>query len=222
MRNFMFTCCLLPLMINAQVPKVKSKLERSIYLMPGLMTLNYKDPRRQEAWAPKAGIDIGVQVKLKVANNFFIRTGLGYGLKGYRNMEITRFATDIDPVRGFISESKIETKGVFHEFQLPLALHCDIEEEKFFMVFGVDFVTQLSHTTKRQIFFGDGSKDQINFENKSQFNIVPTISMGYTIPINNHYALSIAPTFRYYIKEWIFQDTQMINYGLKLLLDYKP
>ena len=223
MKTLAFIFCLLPLFLTAQVPNIKSKTVRSIYLMPDLMSLNYTMPERQQGWAPKAGIGVGAQVKLKIANNFFLRTGLGYGLKGYRNMETgLRFGTDIDPVKGFISESKIETKGVYHELQLPLALHCDIDEEKFFMVFGLDLVAQLSHTTKRQILYGNGTMEYYSFENKSQFNMVPTISMGYAIPINDHYSLSIAPTFRYYVKEWILLDTRLYNYGIKLLLDYKP
>ena len=124
MKTLAFIFCLLPLLLAAQAHNIKSKTVRSIYLMPDLMSLNYTMPERQQGWAPKAGIGVGAQVKLKIANNFFLRTGLGYGLKGYRNMETgLRFGTDIDPVKGFISESKIETKGVYHELQLPLALH---------------------------------------------------------------------------------------------------
>lgn len=223
MRSFIVACCLLPLFLNAQATSVKSKPVRSIYLMPDFMSLRYTMPERQQAWTPKAGIGFGVQLKLKVANSFFLRTGLGYGLKSYRNMETgLRFSSDIDPMRGFISESKIDAKGVFHELQLPFTFQFDIKDEKIFLACGVDLVAQLSHTTKRQILFGDGSIEYYDFENKSQFNMVPTISMGYTIPVNEHYALSIAPTFRYYVKEWILHDTQMFNYGLKLLLDYKP
>ncbi len=187
------------------------------------MSLNYTMPDRQQAWAPKAGFSVGVQVKLKVANNFFLRTGLGYGLKGYRNMETgLRFGSTINPMTWVVSESKIETKGVFHELQLPLAFQYDIKEEKFFIACGVDLVGQIGHTTKTQYLYGDGTKDFSSFENKSQLNIAPNLSMGYAMPLNQHYTLSIAPTFSYYVKEWILHDSQMFNYGIKLLLDYKP
>jgi len=223
MRNFIVACCFLPILLNAQVPKVKSKPVRSIYLLPNLMSLNYTMTDIQQAWAPKAGISVGLQVKLKIVNDFFLRTGLGYGFKGYRNMETgLRFGSTINPMTWVVSESKIETKGVFHELQLPLALQYDFKEDRFFIAVGADFVAQMGHTAKTQYLYGDGTKDFSSFENKSQLNIASTLSMGYAMPLNQHYTLSIAPTFSYYVKEWILHDSQMYNYGIKLLLDYKP
>lgn len=187
------------------------------------MSLNYTDPKHNEAWAPKAGIGLGVQLKLAINKHLFLRVGAGYGLKGYRNREVgLRLGSNINPTVGFVTESKIDTKGVFHEFQLPLAFQYDFKADNLFIAIGADLVGQQGHTTKRQILYGDGTFDQSTFENKSQWNTVPTISMGYTFPVNEHYDLSIAPSIRIYGKEWILQDTKLYNYGIKLLLDYKP
>ncbi len=223
MKIVVFVFCLLPFLINAQVPIVRSKTVRSIYVMPDFTSLNYTDPKHQEAWMPKAGIAVGVQLKLKVNNSFFLRVGAGYGLKGYRNMEVgLRLGSNVNPMTGYITESKIETKGEFHEFQLPLAFQYDFNGEDFFIAVGADLVGQVGHTTKRQVFYGDGTSDIISYENKSQWNTVPTISIGYTFPINYHYNLSIAPTFRIYGNEWILKDSRLYSYGIKFLLDFKP
>jgi len=223
MKTLAFIFCLLPLFLTAQAPNIKSKTVRSIYLMPDLMSLNYTDPKHDEAWAPKAGIGVGVQLKLEINKHLFLRVGAGYGFKGYRNREVgLRLGSNINPMTGFVTESKIDTKGVFHELQLPLAFQYDFKVDNLFLAIGADLVGQLGHTTTRQFLYGDGTSDQSTFENKSQWNTVPTISMGYTFPINDHYDLSIAPSIRIYGKEWILQDTRLYNYGIKLLLDYKP
>jgi hypothetical protein len=125
------------------------------------------------------------------------------------------FGTDISQQNGVITESKIETKMSFSEFQIPLILQHDFRDHNFFIAYGMEFIYTLANNTNRIIYYGNGDTEQFSKSEKRGFNLSPFFSLGYNIPITINWNISIEPMFKYYLKEYIIFKSHLFNYGLR-------
>lgn len=220
MKKLLLIISLFPLTIFGQQKTTGSKINIGLFITPEFTCLTNNSANVQQELTSEFGISTGLILKIKLSNKLFIRTGFGYGYKNYSNMQTGLiFGSDIDPVKGFISESKFETKINFKELQLPFSIQYDLKKQ-LFIAGGIEFLYLFENNTEKILYYGNGTKETRTNNYFEQFNLAPTLSIGYNIPISDKFNVSIEPMFKYYLIEYIINESHLFNFGLRITVNF--
>lgn len=203
-----------------QQKTTNSKINIGLFITPEFTCLTNRNFDVQQELNSEFGISTGLNFILKLSNKLSFRTGFGYGYKNYDQLQTGLiFGSDIDPVKGVVSESKIETKGSYKELQLPILIQFDLKKQ-FFISGGMEFLGLFENNSEKIIHYGNGTKEINSHHYIDQFNVAPTLSVGYIMPITDKLNVSIEPTFKYYLIEYEMNETHLLNFGLRILANF--
>ena len=198
------------------------KVAYGLSITPEFNSLIAGNPVGQESVKSQLGFSAGFNVEFQLSKKSSIRTGIGYGLKNYEHTQSGLiFGSDINPVTGVVSESKLESKIAFSELQIPLIFKYEFKENKFFVTGGMEFIYPFANNSERVIYYGTGNTEKLsNSNNTKSVNLAPVISLGYNFTVSDKLSISIEPMFKYYLKEYIIIESNLYNYGLKTTLNF--
>jgi len=197
------------------------KINVGLSITPEFNNLTLNNPIGQETMKSEIGFSAGINLEFHIAKNASIRTGFGYGKKNYNHTQNGLiFGTDIDPLAGVISESKIESKISFSEMQIPLLFQYELKENKFFIAGGIEITYPFSNNSERTIYYGNGNTEKITNSKTNSLNFAPVLSIGYKLPVSKKSSVSVEPMFKYYLKEYVIIASHLYNYGLKVTFNF--
>ena len=173
------------------------KVNFEITFTPEFNSLTLSNLVGQEVVYPKMGLSAGLNLEYRLTKKCSIKTGVGYGLKNYNHTHSGLiFSTDIDPQTGITSESKIVSKIIFSEIQIPIILKYWVFN-KLFLTGGIELVCPFANSSERVIYYGNGTTEKISNSHASPLNLAPTFSLGYGFAIKDKLRMSIEPMFKY-------------------------
>lgn len=197
------------------------KINFGLSITPEFNNLILGNPVGQESVKSKIGFSAGISFKFHLTNKSSFITGIGFGKKNYNHTHCGLiYGTDIDPLIGIISESKIESKVSFSELQIPLVFQYELKTNKFYIAGGLELIYRFLNNSERIIYYGNGAIAKLSNSNINGLNFAPELSFGYKLPVSDKLSISIEPMFKYYLKEYIIIESNLYNYGLKTTLNF--
>jgi hypothetical protein len=218
-----FALCSLTVFSQSEGSGGASNHKRNIglFIAPDYNSLIMGNPIGQEKVKPEIGFSAGFEFEVRLSEKTTFRTGIGYGKKSYHHTQSGMiFGTDIDPVLGVISESKIESDISFSEIQIPLLLKQKMSNPRFFFAGGLEITYPFSNHSEQMIYYGNGTQEKMSNSKDQFFNFAPVLSFGYSLPVSNKSSISIEPMFKYYVKEYLVLESRLCNYGLRVTFDF--
>lgn len=213
----------LPILVSAQEEVKSSKFDIGIFVLPEISSLIKLKNVANINTTPQLGISLGVNLNFQFTKTSSFRTGLGIGFKNFKQTRTGLiFNSDIDPILGVISESKMDVNYALREFQLPLIFQYKFSEN-FFFTAGCELNYTFRLKTSHKIFYGNGEEEtSTHTTNKSinPFNVSPMLSFGYIIPFENQSDILLEPMFKIYAIDFEHADSRMYNAGLKLTYNF--
>ncbi len=212
---------ILPLVLFGQQKDKFILKNAGLYLNPEVNGLTTGSPIGQEHSTSKTGISAGFNFEFTLSSKTTLRSGLGIGIKRYNYAQTGLvFGSDIDST-GVISMSRIESEISFKELQLPVVFKFQLKETKFFLATGMEFTYQISNTSNRIIYYGNGKIDKLSNENghRTKLNFVPLVSFGYQFVCLQHFNISVEAMVKYYLKSYFEPNSNLYNYGLRFTFD---
>jgi hypothetical protein len=217
MNKLILTFLLTPLLTFAQDNSEDAKLTFGIFALPEMNGLITNNPIGTETVEAKISSSVGLNVEYHLTEKVSLRSGLGFGVKRYDHThEGLIFNSDLNPQSGQITESRMESKVVFSELQLPLLFQYKIHPNLFFTL-GLEVNAAVFDQSERIIYYGNGDIEQLSNQAEVSINFAPMISVGYVVPNSN---LMIEPMFKYYTKSYIIAESHLFNYGVKVTYNW--
>lgn len=213
MNKYILILLFLPALTYGQEATEDSKFDLGFYILPEMNGLITGNPIGRETVSAKFGGAAGLNIEYRLTSKISLRTGLGFGIRNYEHVhEGLIFNSDISPNDGIISESSIESNITYIEVQLPLLLQYNINSN-FFFTAGLELTTAFADRSERVIFYGNGTTEDMQNNNKIGANVGPLITIGYEIPNSN---LLLELLFKYYLRDQIIANSNQYNFGLKI------
>lgn len=160
------------------------------------------------------------QINVGYAFNEFLtfQSGVGFG-KRYYDYKVTGliFGSDIDPNLGIVSESRFEAQVSISEIQVPLMLRIS-PKENWFLSAGLELAFQNENNSNSNYFHGDGTVVKASPVDP-KLNFAPVLGFGYQAPLSDHLSLSVQPQIKYYLRDFVLTNSNLISVGLRTSLD---
>ncbi|MEY4861047.1 MAG: hypothetical protein RL751_578 [Bacteroidota bacterium] len=209
------------LTVFAQSTLPDRKIDFGFSLSPEFNNLKVGNVVGQESVAPKIGLSAGLNVAFRLSHKSSLRTGLGYGFKHYNHTHAGLiFGTDLNPITGVNTTSTLESKVSFSEFQIPLVFQYELKENKIFIAGGLECTLPFANHSERTVYYGNGTTEVLPNPTQNALNFAPVFSLGYLLPVSDQLSISIEPMFKYYLKTYIIEGSNLFNYGLRSTIHF--
>lgn len=190
-----------------------------VFLLPEINSIQGDYPVGDPYSKPKIGVSGGLHLQYAFNERIALRSGIGYGLKRCTHVvDHLITGSDIEPQKGVVSHSRIETKVLFHELQLPLVVQYT-GKKGVFVTLGMEFNRALSDQSERRLYYGNGTIDELNSTPGTKNNLSPLVSGGYQLPLAGKSALLLEMQFKYYLREYLPNSNpdcfHLVNIGVR-------
>jgi len=165
----------------------------------------------------KPGFEVGGSLLLRLSKRFMINSGVGFSTKQYTFTEKGFvLGTDIDPILGVVSHSKLETKVKYSEIYVPVSVQYYFVENTFFLSLGGGAHYQLMDKTERTMISENGITEKLNDSPSTGMNYSFRAGLGYYMYWGRKSAILLEPFVKSYLKDNTIPDTKLVNYGVEL------
>lgn len=166
------------------------------------------------------GYGILINLNYSITDFFRLTTGIGYGRKNlsYEHTGLI-LPSDIDPMTGILSESRLEYGVPVNEIQIPLIMQTKPNSIGFFSFAGLEFAYQIAgKNDERIIHYGNGETERLTSPIDSDFNYSLVAGFGFRLPFIKKMECSVAPFVQYYAREGvIISESHQYSFGLNLI-----
>ena len=210
-----------PLFLQGQNSSIGRKTSFGLFVSPELNGM-FPDPRIQHSSKARFSFTAGINLNHNITKKVSIISGLGFGIRRYDDIEDgLHFPSDLDPIRGFISTSKIVTNFSYLQTNIPILIKVDVLPRKWFICSGLETSYFFKNDSKSTIHYGDGQKEKLSIlNNPAMINFAYVVSSGYIRDVSEKYSVMIQPMAKFYFKDYIIENSVLFSFGIKVSCNF--